>query len=233
MNINRVHCLFEQSGTFKKVFLDNNIQAFDYDIQDEFNQTDFQVDLFEEISRINFSSVFDDIKLDDLAFAFFPCTYFEVQSCMVSRCDTQNMIDWIPERKISACMENNRLRFTYFEYLNQLVDYFLRSGKRLILENPYYKYSFLKNFWCFKPDIIHEDRTKFGDYFKKPTGYWFFNCEPESSLFFKEYQLSLLDNSYTVHTVNGKDLGVKNRRAARSLISTGYAEYFIKQYLLS
>ena len=43
------HCLFEQSGTFKNEFKKLGINAFDYDILDEFGQTDFKVDLFKEI----------------------------------------------------------------------------------------------------------------------------------------------------------------------------------------
>lgn len=233
MKINKVHCLFEQSGTFKQAFLDNNILAFDYDLANDFGKTDFVVDLFPEIEKGEDSSIFNSIAFDDLTLAFFPCTYFEVQSCMVSRCDTLFMIDWDSERKLAACQKNNQDRFTYFNILNKLVGYYIRTGKRLILENPYYKCSFLKNYWCFKPDIIHEDRSKFGDYYKKPTGYWFFNCFPEQSLFFKEYQYSLLDNTYKISEVNGKDLGVNNRILARSLISPSYADYFIHQHILS
>ena len=43
------HLLFEQSGTFKNAFKKNGVEAFDYDIQDEFNQTDYVIDLFKEI----------------------------------------------------------------------------------------------------------------------------------------------------------------------------------------
>ena len=45
----KVHCLFEQSGTFKNEFKKLGYEAFDYDIQNEFNQTDYVVDLFENI----------------------------------------------------------------------------------------------------------------------------------------------------------------------------------------
>ena len=44
-----VHCLFEQSGTFKNEFRKLGINAYDYDIQNEFNQTDYVIDLFKEI----------------------------------------------------------------------------------------------------------------------------------------------------------------------------------------
>lgn len=49
MQIKKVHCLFEQSGTFKNEFKKLGIDAEDYDIQDEFGQTDHVVDLFAEI----------------------------------------------------------------------------------------------------------------------------------------------------------------------------------------
>lgn len=43
------HCLFEQSGTFKNEFKKLGIEAYDYDILDDFGQTDYQIDLFNEI----------------------------------------------------------------------------------------------------------------------------------------------------------------------------------------
>lgn len=45
----KVHCFFEQSGTFKNEFIKLGIPAEDYDIQDNFGQTDHVVDLFENI----------------------------------------------------------------------------------------------------------------------------------------------------------------------------------------
>ena len=45
----KAHCLFEQSGTFKNEFKKLGIEAFDYDIQNEYGQTDYVVDLFAEI----------------------------------------------------------------------------------------------------------------------------------------------------------------------------------------
>ena len=44
-----IHCLFEQSGTFKNEFIKLGYQAEDYDILNEFGQTDHIVDLFKEI----------------------------------------------------------------------------------------------------------------------------------------------------------------------------------------
>jgi hypothetical protein len=47
----KVHCLFEQSGTFKGEFIKLGIPAEDYDIQNNFGQTDHVIDLFAEIEN--------------------------------------------------------------------------------------------------------------------------------------------------------------------------------------
>ena len=49
---------------------------------------------------------------------------------------------------------------------------------KLIIENPYSTQHYLQRYWCLKPKVIDEDRTQTGDYFKKPTAYWFWNCVP-------------------------------------------------------
>lgn len=52
MEINgRVYCMFEQSGTFKNEFKKLGYEAVDMDIQNNFNETDYVIDLFEEIDK--------------------------------------------------------------------------------------------------------------------------------------------------------------------------------------
>lgn len=74
-----VYCMFEQSGTFKNEFKKLGINAVDMDIQNNFNETDYVIDLFKEIDNAydNKPSVFSNITTDDLIIAFFPCIYFE------------------------------------------------------------------------------------------------------------------------------------------------------------
>lgn len=45
----KAYCFFEQSGTFRDAFRKYGIEAYDYDIQNEFGKTDFITDLFAEI----------------------------------------------------------------------------------------------------------------------------------------------------------------------------------------
>lgn len=47
--IKRWHCLFEQSGTFKNQFKRLGLEAWDYDILNDYGQTDYIIDLFEQI----------------------------------------------------------------------------------------------------------------------------------------------------------------------------------------
>lgn len=49
MEVKKAHCFFEQSGTFKNEFIKLGIPAEDYDIQDNFGETDHVIDLFKEI----------------------------------------------------------------------------------------------------------------------------------------------------------------------------------------
>lgn len=47
----RVWLLYEQSGTFKNEFKKLGYEALDVDIQNNFGETDYQVDLFAEIEK--------------------------------------------------------------------------------------------------------------------------------------------------------------------------------------
>lgn len=47
----KAHLLFEQSGTFKNEFKKLGIEAYDYDILNQFNETDYVIDLYNEIDK--------------------------------------------------------------------------------------------------------------------------------------------------------------------------------------
>ena len=85
MEIRKVHCLFEQSGTFKNEFLKLGIDAEDYDIQNEFGETDNVIDLFAEIQNgyEGKPSIFDKFGKSDMVFAFFPCTRFQEDNALL------------------------------------------------------------------------------------------------------------------------------------------------------
>lgn len=79
------HCLFEQSGTFKNEFRKLGYQAEDYDILNDFGETDHVIDLFEQINLAydHKPSIFDTFKPGDQVLAFFPCVRFSNQAYMM------------------------------------------------------------------------------------------------------------------------------------------------------
>ena len=172
----KAHCLFEQSGTFKNAFRKYGIDSYDYDIQDEFGETDYVIDLFKEI-RGGYNenqSIFDDIKEDDIILAFFPCTYFECQNQLWFAGNNYAQKGYSDEKNCELVI--------FYEVLNKLVIICIRRNLKLIIENPYSQPHYLTTYWCIKPSIIDTDRTANGDFYKKPTQYWFINCKPKNNL---------------------------------------------------
>lgn len=106
MKIRKAFCLFEQSGTFKNEFKKLGIPAEDYDIRDDFGQTDHIVDLFAEIDRAydGAPSLFDQVGPEDIVLAFFPCTRFEAKVPLAFRGESHGMEGWTAEQKLTNCI---------------------------------------------------------------------------------------------------------------------------------
>ena len=235
--IAKVHCLFEQSGTFKNQFKALGIDAEDYDINNDFDETDHVIDLFAEIRKgyDNEPSIFDDISQDDLIFAFFPCVRFENQIMLHFRGQANGMQKWSWQKKMSNCMKLQEEVTEMYELVNKLFIICIDRGLKLILENPYSEEHYLRRYWCYQPSIIDLDRRERGDYYKKPTQYWFVNCEPSNNFIFEAQNYNALGCKDAIRTMN-KDVyektGAKNRKVARSMIHPDYANRFIREYIL-
>ena len=223
------HCFFEQSGTFKNEFKLLGYESYDYDIQDEFGQTDYLIDLFEEI-RGGYNgekSIFDNINEDDLILAFFPCTRFEARIQRLFRGQATQQKRWSDEQKLEySIMLQSELTDLYI-LLCQLVVICIRKKLRLVIENPYTQPHYLTTYWCIAPSIIDKDRTLDGDYYKKPTQYWFINCKPKYNLVFEPIDYV---EKRIIATVKGTDN--TSRKTERSVIHPQYANRFIRKYLI-
>ena len=222
MVFNKVHCLFEQSGTFKKAFEELGYNTIDYDINKTEN-VDIKVDLFMQTflaSQEKESIVFDNISPDDLVIAFFPCTYFSDQSQLLSRGDSYGQKDWSEKQKLEYSMKQMQERSSFYTFLCSLCLIAIKRGFKLIIENPYGKVNFLKHFFPLKPEVVILDRRKMGDFYKKPTQFFFINCVPEFKLW----------NECT--ETMGKQKPIEdNKGFARSIISPTFAKNFIKTYI--
>lgn len=112
-------------------------------------------------------------------------------------------------------------------FVTKLVLVCIQKNIRLIIENPYNFQHYLVNYWAMKPAIIDKDRTKNGDYYKKPTQYFFVNCEPEQNFIFEPLEWS---KTRVVEKIKVED-GM-NTKIIRSMIHPQYARRFIEMYLI-
>ena len=146
---------------------------------------------------------------------------------MYFSCDTLNSRNKPQHDRIKDAIDRLQKR-SYFHTLLYKLCYIAEHDKlRLIIENPATEPNYLmytQNF--LKPTFIDKNRMERGDYFKKPTAYWFFN----------------LERTYGYSEQNDKEQRIitdcKSAPKAglcseeRSLISADYARNFICDFIL-
>lgn len=228
---NKVYCFFEQSGTFKNAFKAIGIPAEDFDIQDEFGETEHVIDLFGEIDKAfaNHPSIFDQIRPNDLIMAFFPCIHFCDAKTLLFRAvhTSQRRKELFNIMRENIPLSQERQRF--FETLLRFVVIVLERNLQMVLENPWNtsRSTYLQvNFP--EPSIIDTNRALRGDYYVKPTAYWFFNCEPTDGESYQDKN----DNPLIVYKQKGEHQETGVCDSERSAISPAYAKNFIADFLL-
>lgn len=259
----KVYCFFEQSGTFKNEFIKLGIPAEDYDIQNNFGETDNVIDLFAEIEKgyDNQPSVFDKIGGGDLIMAFFPCIRF---CSVMEQIQHEDFYDASQRRKKnfgtqeyyvqkwSVLRNYSQERFALYDLALKLTAICQIRGICMIMENPWHPTNFTNHFWFMRTSIIDKDRTKRGDYFKKPTAYWFVGCTPT---FGQSYQQTPKDKIRSITAGSGASKTKRKLKGSmeqevldkryidhksesgicdedRSMISPDYARNFICDFIL-
>lgn len=230
MEINgKVHCFFEQSGTFKREFIKLGIPAEDYDIQNNFGETDHTDDLFKAIEDAydGKPSLWDDITREDLILAFFPCIYFCEKSQLAMSWDYVNYRNLGVKEKSNAIIERSQNREKFFRLAVKMLTIAKERGLRLIMENPWSPSGFLRNNFVEQPSIIDTNRQRRGDFFKKPTGFWFINCIPAHGQSFRSPK-----EKKTIARAKGSPFGAGICSEERSMISPDYARNFICDFII-
>lgn len=226
----KAYCLFEQSGTFKNEFKKLGIDAYDYDIRNDFGQTDFVVDIFAEIQKAyeGWESIFDQMVGGvDVIMAFFPCTRFEAKVPLSFRGEAAQQKNWNDLKKLQYSMQLHRELHNLYEKLCELTVVAERKGLRMVIENPVTQPHYLTTYWCIKPSVIDKDRTNDGDYYKKPTQYFFIGFEPSFNIVMEP-----LDVVKTRTIAGCKATETTSRQVERSMMHPQYARRFIKKYIL-
>lgn len=225
----KVHCFFEQSGTFKNAFIQLGIRAEDYDIQNNFGETDHTDDLFQAIEDAydGRPSLFDAITPDDLIMAFFPCIYFCENNKLYFRGEHNTMAKIDNCKKCERIIQREFKRCDFYVRLLKLCHECEIRNLRMIIENPYHPEHYLVNNFPYRATIIDHDRTQRGDFFRKPTQFIYVNC---SRTYGSTIQKTPRNAVRTVcHAKSGRN-GLCSME--RSMISPDYARNFICDFIL-
>ena len=169
--MSKIICLFEQSGTFKKVFKEMGVNAIDVDIKNDFGETDIQADIFDCLFTNTINTIItSDVKL---VLAFFPCTWFSNQNKMIFNRTFKAFRKWDNARIDKYIKRREKEREKAKNAILKLIDFCCMNNIPLIIENPRSEYieSILG-----KPTYYDVDRSTHGDTLCKPTYYYCYGC---------------------------------------------------------
>ena len=220
MTVNFAHCFFEQSGVFRDAFKELGVPAKDYDLCDQFGETDWRGDLFAQIESAYAGkrSLFERINPDDLIIAFFPCTYFCGQNEMFFCGTNYNYRNMSKAIVLDNIIERAQLRNEYYITLLKFCRVVEERNLRAIVENPYNAHHYWRFNFPYKPAVIDMNRRLRGDYFKKPTQYLFINCSPAGKV--------------STQIDKPMEYVMEKEEIYRSLISPDYAHNFICDHIM-
>lgn len=127
----KIWCMFEQSGTFKNEAKNLGLEAVDLDILDDFDETDYKIDLFDEIKKgyEGKPSIFDKVKKEDYILAFFPCTRFEDQFQLFLRGEAFQQKNYTDIEKIEKSRKVFNEVNDMYQLISQLFIICLRGGR--------------------------------------------------------------------------------------------------------
>lgn len=171
-------------------------------------------------------SIFDKMTKDDLIMAFFPCIFFCESNTINFRLDAYNYRKLDIRGKTEQIIKRSESRDYFFQLATKMVCVSIERDLRLIIENPYQHQSYMCNNFIFPPTIIDKDRTLRGDFFKKPTGYWFVNCTNTIGLSIQQDK----ERKIIRKCKSAPSQGLCSEE--RSMISPDYARNFIMDFIL-
>ena len=130
-------------------------------------------------------------------------------------------------QKIDLILERDNNRAEYYQRLIKFVRVCLDKGLRMVFENPWSEQTYLKANFLKVPDVVDMNRMQRGDYFKKPTAYWFWNCEPTHGQSYQNDKKQRI--VFKCHQASRAGLCSEER----SMISPDYARNFICDFILA
>lgn len=158
--------------------------------------------------------------------AFFPCIYFSSFSQMDMCWTAVNNRSRDLKVATDDILERSKERERFYALAIKMLAVAQIRGIRLIMENPWSMQTYLKANFVLPPTFIDRDRSIRGDNFKKPTAYWYINCEPTHG--FTEQKPATTKRILDTKSASKKGLCSEER----SMISPDYARNFICDFIL-
>ena len=158
--------------------------------------------------------------------AFFPCIYFCAWSQMDLYWDTVNLRRLPYDKQTELIIKRSQDREVFWRLAVKMLSVAKVRGLRLIMENPWSEQTYLKANFVLAPTLIDRNRVVRGDYFMKPTAYWFINSKPTCG--FTEQKDK--QKKTQMKARGSKQAGVCSED--RSMISPDYARNFICDFIL-
>lgn len=153
--------------------------------------------------------------------AFFPCVRFSNQAYLSFQGKAHQMQKWNIKQKLHYGMKIHQELHELYCLISKLVIICFDRGIPLIIENPYSQEHYLTRYWACRATIVDENRRLNGDYYKKPTQYFFINKKPSYNFIFEGVD------------IKKKKIVHQQSKINRSLISPEYANRFIREYILT
>lgn len=172
------------------------------------------------------NTVFQSVSKDDIIIAFFPCIFFCENNELYFTGKHRNLSRLTAKEKIETILSRSRDRQLMYELILKLFCICDVRNLRLIVENPYVQAHYLVNNFPYSPAFIDKNRSLRGDFYKKPTQYWFLNCEPT-------HGHTMQESIIRKRVASGKS-GIRGGICSedRSMISSDYARNFICDFIL-
>ena len=130
------------------------------------------------------------------------------------------------KEKADIILKRSHLRSYFYDLALKMFTVCDIRGIRLIVENPYSIQHFLVGNFPYKAAFVDHNRAARGDYFNKPTQYWFINCVPTSGQSFQNAKIHKKIANVKPSAYGGLC------SEERSHISSDYARNFICDFIL-
>ena len=130
-------------------------------------------------------------------------------------------------QKTDKILQRSKDREYFFSLIVKMFAIAKERGIRMIVENPWSEQTYLKSNFILPPSMVDMDRTRRGDFFKKPTAYWFVCCDPMEGYLTEQQDK---ERKRIMDAKGAKEAGLCSED--RSMISPDYARNFICDFIL-